>query len=169
MAELIRMHCRHCGQTYLTTTPDLQQCDLCHKVGGLVRAEAEFNEEAQPAQGQRKAKLQAQPKGDYPVSRACPSCGGLGFRRMRPDRWVAFTQDRVCKACGTRYTPPTPIWAGIVLLLAGLVLLSIGVVGGVFSLIAGDVAAVVCEVFLLALGLLAVGQGFGSLIRPGKV
>lgn len=34
MGEVIRMHCRHCGQTYLTTSTD--QCDLCRKTGGLV-------------------------------------------------------------------------------------------------------------------------------------
>jgi hypothetical protein len=38
---------------------------------------------------------------------------------VKPDRLVAFADDRVCKSCGTRYTPPTPKWAGVLLIVIG--------------------------------------------------
>jgi hypothetical protein len=98
----------------------------------------------------------------------CPACGHAEFKRVAPDRWVAYGSDRVCRACGTRYTPPTPVWAGVVFVLVGLVLLGCGVGGGIFSLLALDVVALGCEGLLGALGVLAMIQGIRSLTRPGK-
>ncbi|HZY90422.1 MAG TPA: hypothetical protein VFE78_36710, partial [Gemmataceae bacterium] len=60
------------------------------------------------------------------MSRVCPDCGHAGFKGVRPNRLIAFTWDRVCKECGTRYTPPTPVWAGVVFILAGLPLVLVG-------------------------------------------
>src|SRR5437868_1346458 len=108
MDELIRVHCRHCGQTYLTPDASLGQCDLCRKPGGLV-----FGEGADKAARRQERELR-QPKGEYPVSQVCPECGGTEFKTVQPDRWIAFSRDRVCKSCGTRYIPPTPWWAGLV-------------------------------------------------------
>jgi hypothetical protein len=34
---------------------------------------------------------------------------------------VAFAADRVCKGCLTRYSPPTPLWGGIVFLFSTMV------------------------------------------------
>jgi hypothetical protein len=36
MSDLHRFHCRHCEQTFFTTTAEPQKCDLCGKAGGLV-------------------------------------------------------------------------------------------------------------------------------------
>ena len=36
-----------------------------------------------------------------------------------PTSTVAFAKDRVCKDCGTRYSPPTPLWASLVLVVLG--------------------------------------------------
>ena len=38
----------------------------------------------------------------------------------RPAAMIAFTDDRVCAKCSTRYAPPTPAWARVVFALAGL-------------------------------------------------
>lgn len=62
----------------------------------------------------------------YPIAKVCPSCGETSFKRAPVKTGVCFAPDRICKACGTRYTPPTPPWAGTVFVLAGLLLASVG-------------------------------------------
>src|SRR5262245_32764724 len=57
------------------------------------------------AQAEAKA---AENPGVLPVGVVCPHCGEAKFRQVRPQRLVAFGWDRLCKACGTRYAPPTP-------------------------------------------------------------
>ena len=104
---------------------------------------------------------------DYPVSRVCPECGHAEYTQRRPERWVAFTKDRICKACGTRYTPPTPTWAAVVLILAGLPLTGFGALSIFLWSLRGDpigLPAVACEGFLGLLGILAIVQGIRSLI-----
>lgn len=54
----------------------------------------------------------------FPVSRRCPQCGGKEYTLRKPERFVAFTADRVCKVCPTRYSPPTPVWGAVVFLLS---------------------------------------------------
>lgn len=44
---------------------------------------------------------------------------------MEPENYVAFASDRICKKCGTRYTPPTPRWAGVLFLICGLFLIAV--------------------------------------------
>jgi uncharacterized protein (DUF983 family) len=55
----------------------------------------------------------------YVVSRRCPRCESDEFKRVKA-RSLAFTDDRVCKACGTRYTPPTPAWGRALFAVVGL-------------------------------------------------
>jgi hypothetical protein len=64
--------------------------------------------------------------GSYPVASHCPHCGGKDFKRVKPEGRVAFTDDRKCTACGTRYTPPTPAWAAVVFILLGILLSALG-------------------------------------------
>lgn len=61
----------------------------------------------------------------YPVSESCPKCGVRRHEKARTEAYIAFVPDRICKDCGTRYTPPTPRWAGGVFALAGLALLGV--------------------------------------------
>ena len=70
----------------------------------------------------------------YPVSQNCPQCGSAAFKRVKPDAELAFASDRVCKECGTRYTPPTPAWARMVFVGLGLVFLVVGVALGIVFL-----------------------------------
>ena len=58
-------------------------------------------------------------QGSYPEATVCPNCGGTQYKRRKPYTRVAFVRDRVCTACGTRYTPPTPKWAALAFILAG--------------------------------------------------
>lgn len=60
---------------------------------------------------------------DYPIAKICPKCGGTTYDKKAPGGFMpAFTMDRVCKNCGTRYTPPTPAWAAIVFIVIGAIL-----------------------------------------------
>jgi hypothetical protein len=70
-----------------------------------------------------------------PVSKACPSCGGIRYRSVRPSGWMAFTKDRVCSDCQIQYTPPTPLWAAIVFIVAGLIPLLLGMFGIIATVI----------------------------------
>jgi hypothetical protein len=56
----------------------------------------------------------------HPISVHCPSCQAHEYKTVQPDTKVAFLPDRVCSACGTRYTPPTPAWAAIFFMGFGL-------------------------------------------------
>jgi hypothetical protein len=61
--------------------------------------------------------------GQYPIASHCPQCGSASFTRVRVKQGLAFTDDRKCKDCGTRYTPPTPTWAAVVFIVLGCVLM----------------------------------------------
>ncbi len=56
------------------------------------------------------------------ISKVCPSCGSGNYSTTRPKGWVTFSEDRICKSCNTRYSPPTPWWAAILLMCIGGVL-----------------------------------------------
>ena len=57
--------------------------------------------------------------GKPPISKVCPHCGGQTYTRIAPSSSVAFAKDRVCKQCGMRYSPPTPLWAAIIFIVIG--------------------------------------------------
>jgi hypothetical protein len=106
------------------------------------------------------------------VAATCPSCGGTSYRRIRPNRFIAFTHDRICKDCKTRYVPPTPVWAAFVFILAGLPLAGIFGWFALARMVEGNPAglpAMAVEGLLALLGLLAIGQGLRALLNPGKV
>lgn len=108
----------------------------------------------------------------YPVSGLCPKCGSGEYTKRRAEEFVAFTSDRVCKACESRYTPLTPAWAGVVFILIGLLLAAFGgfaVVNHLASRNPLGLPAMACEGFLGFLGLLAIGLGIRVLMNPGKV
>lgn len=94
------------------------------------------------------------PPGYFPVSKICPKCDCAEYDVERPIGWVAFAWDRVCKECGTRYTPPTRLWAAVTFLVVGLALSGIGAVG----LAAGDI----CVALLGLLGILRSSREFAA-------
>jgi hypothetical protein len=63
----------------------------------------------------------------YPVSKKCPQCHGMEFTRAKPERPIEFADDRVCKTCGTRYTPPTPLWAAVLFFAIGVLILLVDI------------------------------------------
>ena len=63
----------------------------------------------------------------YPVASTCPKCGSREFREVVPKGRVAFTYDRKCTACDTRYTPPTPLWAAVVFIVLGILMIAFGI------------------------------------------
>jgi hypothetical protein len=115
--------------------------------------------------------------GPYPVSKVCPECGHDEYEKRRPKGWVAFVDDRICKKCRTRYTPPTPLWAALVFIVGGLGVALAGVLALLFLLLsivrAGSrpTAALVelgIGVALIGMGGLATFHGFRCLAKPGK-
>ena len=64
----------------------------------------------------------------YPVSKCCPQCGSTEYSRQKTEATIAFASDRVCKSCQTRYTPPTPVWAAIVFIGIGFLLILVGTI-----------------------------------------
>ena len=105
--------------------------------------------------------------GPYPIASSCPKCGDKAYRLARPEMFIAFRWDRVCKECETRYTPPTPQWAAILFLLVGVILAGIG--GMSIGLAAPRGSFPVCGGFLGFLGLLSLAHGIRSLKSPGRV
>ena len=105
-----------------------------------------------------------------PVSKVCPSCGGAAYRSVKPAALVAFTNDRVCLECQTRYAPPTPTWAAVVFLVLGLLPLLLGAAICVSVLIAAgqlggqvNVLPVFFGVGLVVLGVLSIKYGLQAL------
>jgi hypothetical protein len=105
---------------------------------------------------------------EYPISATCPQCGGTEYARRRPNRLVAFVSDRVCRACNTRYTPPTPVWAAVLFLLAGLTLPFLGLVLTSLLVDPFSIAGLICEGLIAALGVAAFVGGIRELINSGR-
>src|SRR5579885_9020 len=110
-----------------------------------------------------------------PVSKVCPDCGSEKFRKVRARRWVAFTDDRICESCGTRYAPPTPRWAGVVFVLIGVILWLTGmatVLVCLSSLLRGGTPGVIDMVLgagLVVLGVAVAIHGCRALFAAGSV
>jgi hypothetical protein len=98
-----------------------------------------FVTELDAAQPAADAREQAEPSRSYPPSRRCPRCGEERHKPAEADAWIASLADRVCLTCGCRYSPPTPLWAVLVLILIGLA-------GGPVSLVATLAAALELKV-----------------------
>ncbi len=150
--------------------PADQKADgMCPVCGADQRqVAAALQREQQERQGRLRPKLKA----SYPVSNVCPKCGHTEYKQRRPEKLIAFTWDRVCSACETRYTPPTPRWAAVVFILAGLPLAGIGLFSIIVRLLSGNllgIPAMVVEGSVGLLGILAIIQGVRALLNPEKV
>src|SRR3982751_5960584 len=44
----------------------------------------------------------------HPIGRICPKCGSSRHKKVDPDWQPAIINDRVCRECGTKYSPPPP-------------------------------------------------------------
>ena len=99
----------------------------------------------------------------HPICTVCPGCGCPRFTRTRPDQFIAFAQDRSCTACGTRYTPPTPVWGAYIFIAIGALL----ALGCFFSLLLGVVSGnylgLLTNGAVAIVGVLCVAYGIRSL------
>jgi hypothetical protein len=186
MSQLVGQNCRLCGNR-IGSALDAHFCDACRNPihnECVVPSERQGEGKcltcgvylATAASETRREEEQRRPPpspgGPYPVGRKCPRCSSIGFKSVRPDSFVSFGWDRVCKGCGTRYTPPTPFWGSIAFLLVGLLLAGFGLINIIMRVASGHVLglpAMACEGFLGFLGVLALIKGFRSLMYPGKV
>lgn len=105
----------------------------------------------------------------YPVNKDCPKCGPGEFKKRKPKRYIAFTYDRVCKSCGMRYTPPTPVWAGVLFLLVGILILGFVALSVLASLVNEGGVFMPPQMWAYAfVGLLVIYHGASSLLWPGS-
>jgi hypothetical protein len=105
---------------------------------------------------------------EYPIRTTCPQCRGTEYTCRKPKRLVAFVSDRVCRSCNTRYTPPTPVWAGILFLLAGLTLPFLGLALTSLLVHPFSIAGLVCEGVIAALGVAAFVGGIRELVNSER-
>jgi hypothetical protein len=143
-----------------TTSTDLPRCELCRKPGELV-----YGDDADQAEIDA---LRVRKDGSLRVAKNCPDCGSKEYKKVRPKRWIAFTQDRLCMGCGFRYTPPTPRWAAVVFIIAGLLLAAFGLIGVLAGLARGNPVPLACEGLLGVIGVLAIIHGVRCLAEPGS-
>jgi hypothetical protein len=138
-----------------------QRCSVCS--GDLASAAAARFKTVRAKQA---AKAGAK---KYLVSQVCPACGQACFTTAKPSTRVAFRLDRVCTDCGTRYIPPTPRWASVTFILAGLALLAaaplFGLTVGFFG---GGLAFVLVSVPLILAGAMAVLHGLRTLAETNQ-
>jgi hypothetical protein len=90
-------------------------------------------EEAKEAQGTPTSETDL-PEVVTSAAIVCPNCGSIDYKAVRPAAMVAFTSDRECRACSTRYTPPTPAWARVIFGIIGIAAVVLGafIVYGMF-------------------------------------
>jgi hypothetical protein len=105
-----------------------------------------------------------------PIAVRCPGCGSDKYRKVNPKAVVAFTKDRVCLNCQTRYAPPTPPWGSITFIVAGgLLALGMGFAAFVRLALAGSnpcgVIGLVIEVALAIMGMMAFVHGIRTLFE----
>jgi hypothetical protein len=84
---------------------------------------------------------------------------------------IAFLDDRICQACSTRYSPPTPLWAALLIILSGLLLGGIGAVGILEYLMRfhqSGTSSLLRYSFLGVLGIVAIVLGVRGLFTPNK-
>jgi len=87
---------------------------------------------------------------------------------MRPEGWASFTKDRVCCDCGIRYSPPTPLWGGVLLILSGLFLTAIGAVSVVLRIASGNILAIpalIIEGMFAVVGVAAIRSGWSAFVQ----
>jgi hypothetical protein len=169
--------CGECGNpihhSCAATSPE-PAADRCPRCGG--DPDSDLAKEVRRERGTaQQAKTQAAVSHGvmvYPVNEVCPKCGKSEFTRQRPQGWVSFAWDRVCKDCGTVYSPPTPLWAAIVFIVVGVLLFGAGAISVIGLMMSGSPCAApggIFWAFLGVIGLLAIIHGVRSLARPGKV
>jgi hypothetical protein len=110
--------------------------------------------------------------GPFPVAKVCPKCNSSNYKRVKPMAQLAYTWDRVCRVCGTRYVPPTPRWAPAIFVGVGLLLVGPALVFAVWALVRRK--SPLCALLMLlwvasTMGAVPRVHGVRTFTRPGKV
>ena len=103
------------------------------------------------------------------VSAVCPNCKGTQFRKVKPDRWIAFAPDRACLACHTRYVLPTPAWAATLFIVIGLLFVAGSILDIFIHVRDSEWYFVVVKILWIILGLAAIRHGVRALRRLRRV
>lgn len=81
-----------------------------------------------------------------PTGNGCPKCGSgkFKFAPLKPAgddlaQGLFKMRDRICKDCGTQYTPAMPGWIPYVIVVGGVALAFVGVMGFFIPLMNGPV------------------------------
>jgi len=158
------MKCPKCGNA-LPITAKGGQCVFCVHCNRKVRAphtiaaaKPSARELMEMAKWKRSDNMPASP-GEKLVCARCPACGCPKFTRTRPKSLVAFAYDRVCTACQTRYSPPTPWWAAALFIFFGLFLVAGGGSSTVIAVIRGAYIIAVVQFVWTILGLYCLRLG----------
>jgi hypothetical protein len=109
------------------------------------------------------------PMPPYPIARCCPRCGDDNFKKFNPKQFV-IVNDRICNTCGSRYTPPTPRWEGILMLIIGAVFFLIGagivIIAVMHNAMSGNPSGkggdVICSAVFMGIGACAFVAGIRS-------
>lgn len=110
---------------------------------------------------------------DTSCRKRCPACGSRRLRVVIPagtsDSLLKFSnfkvfQDRECKDCGRRWTPPCPRWGAYCCIAAGLFLLALTVAAMLWFLGENEIRGAVAVWLLPGLpALFALVYGVGTL------
>jgi hypothetical protein len=155
------------------------RCDFCGGDPDSVLAKEVSRERTAEAQMQARYQTATRPSGEpatqtsampapYPVSEVCPNCRSNQYTRQRPEKWVTFAWDRVCNECGTRYTPPTPMWAAILFLVVGFLLAGFGVVEVIGSAAVSNPCTAPAVLFGAFLGAIGIFRHHPGRPQPGE-
>jgi hypothetical protein len=115
-----------------------------------------------PCGQRRQEALPSQVGSRYPVSNFCPRCGKAPYTKTKPEGLVALANDRICLVCGTRFTPPAPVWHGYGFIALGVFLLAVIPVSLLWRFFTGGAASLLgigVDVLFLAIGIAAISLG----------
>ncbi len=91
----------------------------------------------------------------------CPECGSKRTKEAHSGfngkEVFVIVRDRICKECGTEFTPPIPAWAPYLLVIAGCVIV-LGIIGFGIGFILSEEVAQFRQPIRLAIFLLVVGS-----------
>ena len=97
------------------------------------------------------------------ISQTCPKCGGNDYETVKPDRLIAFVYDRICRNCHIRYVLPTPLWAAILFILVGLLLIAGAGLDAVLHSRDGEGFLMIWKLLFAGLGVISLIYGIKSL------
>lgn len=113
-------YCNHCR---IHLSEGLSKCHAC----GKSRHNEKLGAFAAPLTNDERTQFEKDYPPELPVSRKCPKCHDKDYSVIRPRFYLSISMDQVCITCGTKYSPPPPFWLGVLFMVIGAPLFSVGV------------------------------------------